>query len=79
MSFYLTNTYLYSFIIVVKPWSLVDATYFTETQTVALTFFGIMGGLIMRFTGRYKWMLVAGLCIRLLCVSSLPFPCPSLF
>ena len=70
MSFYLTNTYLYSFIIVVKPWSLVDATYFTETQTVALTFFGIMGGLIMRFTGRYKWMLVAGLCIRLLCVFS---------
>ncbi|KIP10562.1 hypothetical protein PHLGIDRAFT_115319 [Phlebiopsis gigantea 11061_1 CR5-6] len=66
VSFYLTNTYLYSFIIVVKPWSLVDATYFTETQTVALTFFGICGGLIMRLTGRYKWMLVVGLCIRLL-------------
>ena len=37
VSFYLTNTYLYSFILVVKPWSLIDVTYFTSTQTVALT------------------------------------------
>ena len=74
VSFYLTNTYLYSFIIVVKPWSLVDATYFSETQTVALTAFGILAGLIMRLTGRYKWLLVAGLSIRLLYVSLLPSP-----
>ncbi|KAI0092894.1 drug:h+ antiporter [Irpex rosettiformis] len=66
VSFYLTNTYLYSFILVVKPWPLLHATYFSSTQTVALTIFGIMAGGIMTFTRRYKWLLVVGLCIRLL-------------
>lgn len=66
VSFYLTNTYLYSFILVVKPWSLINVTYFTSTQTVALTVFGILAGLLMRVMHRYKWLLVAGLCIRLL-------------
>ncbi|KAJ3548443.1 hypothetical protein NM688_g5297 [Phlebia brevispora] len=68
VSFYLTNTYLYSFIVVVKPWSLIDQTYFSSTQTVALTVFGILAGFVMRFTHEYKWILVVGLCIRLLYV-----------
>ncbi|KAI0755989.1 drug:h+ antiporter [Irpex lacteus] len=66
VAFYLTNTYLYSFILVVKPWPLLHVTYFTSTQTVALTIFGIMAGGIMTLTRRYKWLLVVGLCIRLL-------------
>ncbi|EKM58957.1 uncharacterized protein PHACADRAFT_25102 [Phanerochaete carnosa HHB-10118-sp] len=66
VSFYLTNTYLYSFILVVKPWPLINVTYFTSTQTVALTVFGILAGILMRFMHRYKWLLVVGLCIRLL-------------
>ncbi|KAK1232837.1 hypothetical protein PQX77_004003 [Marasmius sp. AFHP31] len=66
ISFYLTFLYLYSFILVVQPWSPTNATYFVSTQSVALTIFGIMGGVILRFTHRYKWTLVAGLCIRLL-------------
>lgn len=66
VSFYLTNTYLYSFILVVKPWPLLHVTYFSSTQTVALTIFGIMAGGIMTLTRRYKWLLVIGLCIRLL-------------
>ncbi|KIK37724.1 hypothetical protein CY34DRAFT_15510 [Suillus luteus UH-Slu-Lm8-n1] len=65
MSFYLTFTYLYSFVLVVKPWSLVNATYFIQTQSVALTFFGILAGLSMRFLHRYKYVLVLGLTIRL--------------
>ncbi|KAG2753577.1 MFS general substrate transporter [Suillus brevipes Sb2] len=65
MSFYLTFTYLYSFVLVVKPWSLVNATYFIQTQSVALTFFGILAGLSMRFLHRYKYVLVIGLVIRL--------------
>ncbi|KAH7884054.1 major facilitator superfamily domain-containing protein [Phlebopus sp. FC_14] len=69
MSFYLTFTYLYSFVLVVKPWSLVDATYFIQTQTVALTFFGILAGLGMRFLHRYKYVLVFGLIVRLAGVS----------
>ncbi|KAG2072951.1 MFS general substrate transporter [Suillus decipiens] len=65
MSFYLTFTYLYSFVLVVKPWSLVNATYFIQAQSVALTFFGILAGLSMRFLHRYKYVLVIGLVIRL--------------
>ncbi|KAH6874654.1 ferrichrome-type siderophore transporter [Coprinopsis sp. MPI-PUGE-AT-0042] len=66
ISFYLSYTYLYSFVFVVKPWSLINATYFSQSQTVALTIFGILGGVILRFTHRYKPVLVAGLAIRLL-------------
>ncbi|KAI3606432.1 h+ antiporter [Moniliophthora roreri] len=66
VSFYLTFTYLYSFVLVVKPWSTLNATYFTLTQSVALTVFGILGGVILRFTHHYKWCLVAGLAVRLL-------------
>ncbi|KAG1723279.1 major facilitator superfamily domain-containing protein [Suillus lakei] len=65
MSFYLTYTYLYSFVLVVKPWSLVNATYFIQTQSVALTFFAILAGVSMRFLHRYKYVLVIGLVIRL--------------
>ncbi|EMD31052.1 hypothetical protein CERSUDRAFT_163556 [Gelatoporia subvermispora B] len=66
VSFYLTYTYLFSFVLVVKPWSLVDANYFSSTQTVALTVFGILAGGLMRYLRRYKYLLVGGLCIRLL-------------
>ncbi|KIJ58509.1 hypothetical protein HYDPIDRAFT_178059 [Hydnomerulius pinastri MD-312] len=65
MSFYLTFTYLYSFVLVVKPWSLIDATYFMQTQTVALTFFGIIAGVSMHLMHRYKYVLVFGLVVRL--------------
>ena len=65
-SFYLTQTYLYSFILITKDWSLLNVTYFNQTQSVALTVFGIIAGLSMRFLHRYKWVLVAGLSVRLL-------------
>ncbi|KXN88953.1 Siderophore iron transporter 3 [Leucoagaricus sp. SymC.cos] len=66
VSFYISFTYLFSFVVVVKPWSLLNATYFSRTQTVALTVFGILAGLCMCFIRRYKYVLVAGLAIRLL-------------
>ncbi|KAG2353161.1 major facilitator superfamily domain-containing protein [Suillus spraguei] len=69
MSFFLTFTYLYSFVLVVKPWSLVNAMYFVQVQSVALTFFGMLAGLSMRFLHRYKYVLVIGLVIRLAGVS----------
>ncbi|KAI0742084.1 drug:h+ antiporter [Daedaleopsis nitida] len=65
-SFYLTLTYLYSFILITKDWSLINVTYFNQTQSVALTVFGILAGVAMRFLHRYKWVLVVGLSIRLL-------------
>ncbi|KAL1747554.1 major facilitator superfamily domain-containing protein [Schizophyllum fasciatum] len=66
ISFYLNYTYLYSFILVTKDWPLVNTTYFTSCQSVALTVFGITAGLLMRFFKSYKIILVVGLCIRLL-------------
>ncbi|KAL5493064.1 hypothetical protein ACEPAI_4512 [Sanghuangporus weigelae] len=66
VSFYLTYVYLYSFVLVVKPWSTLNATYFVSTQTVALTVFGILAGAAMLYVRRYKPFLVGGLLIRLL-------------
>ncbi|KAF5327482.1 hypothetical protein D9619_005131 [Psilocybe cf. subviscida] len=66
VSFYISYTYLYSFVYVVKPWSLLNLNYFSQTQTVALTVFGIMGGVLMRFVHRSKPILVVGLAIRVL-------------
>ncbi|KAG6816467.1 hypothetical protein H0H87_005827 [Tephrocybe sp. NHM501043] len=66
ISFYISYTYLYSYIVIVKPWSLVNTTYFTQTQTVALTVFGITAGVAMRYIRRYKVLLIAGLGIRIL-------------
>ncbi|KAI0759138.1 drug:h+ antiporter [Trametes elegans] len=66
LSFYISNTYLYSFILVTKDWPLLHATYFSQTQTVALTVFGIMSGFFLHWFRRYKWVLVTGLAIRLL-------------
>ncbi|KAJ3980144.1 drug:h+ antiporter [Lentinula detonsa] len=64
-SYFLTAVYLYSFIIVVKPWSLLYATYFSQIQSMALTIFAILAGVIMKYTHRYKALLIIGLFIRL--------------
>ncbi|KAF9049078.1 ferrichrome-type siderophore transporter [Panaeolus papilionaceus] len=66
ISFYISYTYLFSFVFIVKPWSLVNMTYFSYTQTLSLTIFAIVAGIIMRFTHRAKPLLIAGLSIRLL-------------
>ncbi|KAJ3714836.1 major facilitator superfamily domain-containing protein [Lentinula raphanica] len=64
-SYCLASVYLYSFIIVVKPWSLLHATYFSQVQSMALTIFAILAGVIMKYTHRYKALLIIGLFIRL--------------
>jgi len=66
ISFYLSYTFLYSFIVVVKPWTPVNINYFSMTQTIALTVFGITAGAIMRYTRRVKLLLIIGLAIRLI-------------
>ncbi|KLO12475.1 drug:h+ antiporter [Schizopora paradoxa] len=68
-SYFLTFTYLYTFVLVVKPWTLLEATYFAQVQTVALTVFAFVGGLLMWRYRRYKSILVGGLLIRLLGVA----------
>ncbi|KAL7410361.1 hypothetical protein BDY24DRAFT_418092 [Mrakia frigida] len=67
VSFYLQYTYQYSFVAVVKyDWSYRYLTYFSLTQTIALTVFALLGGFIMAATRRYKWLMFTGLLIRLL-------------
>ncbi|TYJ53742.1 hypothetical protein B9479_005650 [Cryptococcus floricola] len=66
VSFYLQYTYLYSYVYVTQSWSTRDLTYFSSTQSLALTIFGITGGIVMFSTQRFKWMLFTGLLIRLL-------------
>ncbi|KAF9522452.1 major facilitator superfamily domain-containing protein [Crepidotus variabilis] len=46
VSFYISFTFLYSFVLVVKPWPLLHASYFASTQTIALSVFAILGGVI---------------------------------
>ncbi|KAL1409007.1 hypothetical protein Q8F55_005831 [Vanrija albida] len=67
VSFYLQYQFLFSFMTVTQPtWSNRVLNYFMQTQTVALTVFGILAGVIMAATRRFKWMLIIGLLIRLL-------------
>ncbi|KAJ2962514.1 hypothetical protein NQZ79_g2376 [Umbelopsis isabellina] len=67
VSFYLQYTYQYSFVYVVKTeWSFRDLTYFSSTQTIALCVFGLLAGVILIWFRRPKWLLFAGLLIRLL-------------
>ncbi|KAJ7063498.1 major facilitator superfamily domain-containing protein [Mycena amicta] len=66
MAFYLTFTYLYSFVIVVKDWKLVHATYFTQVQSLTMTVCGFLTGIYMHRYRRYKSLLVLGLIVRLL-------------
>lgn len=68
VSFYLTFLYLSSFLYVLKTpaWTQEDQNYFAQTQTVGLTLFGILAGVLMRWTRRYKLILIIGLCIRVL-------------
>ncbi|EIW80434.1 drug:h+ antiporter [Coniophora puteana RWD-64-598 SS2] len=61
----LTSTYLYSFILIAKPWSLIDATYFMKTRLLSLSVFLVLAGLFMRVVRRYKLMMIAGVVIRL--------------
>ncbi|KAI0819605.1 drug:h+ antiporter [Trametes gibbosa] len=69
LSYFLTYTYLSSFVLVTKPWSMTSVFYFGQVQTLGLTFFGIIAGILMRFLHRYKWILFCGLCIRLVGVA----------
>ncbi|KAJ7685349.1 drug:h+ antiporter [Mycena polygramma] len=69
MAFYLTFTYLYSFVVVVKDWKLINTTYFMQIQTVSMTLCGILTGMYMHRFRRYKMLLVCGLVVRLLGVA----------
>lgn len=56
----------YSFIAVVKNWSVKDQGYFAYTQNLALTLFSILAGVYIFAFRRGKVLLIVGLAIRLL-------------
>ncbi|EJT98469.1 MFS general substrate transporter [Dacryopinax primogenitus] len=67
ISFYLTYAQLYGFVAATTNWSLSDITYYTNCQSLCLTFFALLWGavaIVLKF--RYKWTLTAALCVRLI-------------
>lgn len=59
-------TYQYSFIDVVKNWSVSDQNYFSNTQNLTLTLFAFLAGAFIYVFRRGKWLLVGGLALRML-------------
>ncbi|KAJ7632776.1 drug:h+ antiporter [Roridomyces roridus] len=66
MAYSLTFTYLYSFVVVVKDWKLINTTYFMQTQTITLTISGILTGVYLNVFQRYKTLLIFGLVLRVI-------------
>lgn len=58
--------YFSSYVWVVKDWNPRDWTYFNNTLTMALCFFGVVGGAIQRYTHRYKYLQVGGIMIKII-------------
>ena len=54
------NTYFYSYISVIKPWSDYTVTIFIGVTTMGLCFLGPITGLIQRATHRYKTLMLIG-------------------
>ncbi|EPQ26745.1 uncharacterized protein PFL1_05724 [Pseudozyma flocculosa PF-1] len=65
-SFYLSWTPAYTWIVIVKDFNTTDAGYFSNTQSLCLTVFGIAAGFISLATKQYKWTLCGGALIRIL-------------
>lgn len=68
-SFYLSWTFLSSFIQVLKGWDQTRTGYFASTQNVTSTLTGILVGWAMAATRRYKTLLVVGIIVRLVGVA----------
>ncbi|CUM48552.1 unnamed protein product [Debaryomyces tyrocola] len=60
------STYLSSFVLVYKDWSTRDWTYFNNTNTICKSFFGLLAGILHRYTHRYKYLQIFGVCIEII-------------
>jgi MFS family permease len=56
---------LYNFVYITQDWDSRYMSYFSSIQSLSLTIFGILGGMIMVKTRDVKWILFVGLLIRL--------------
>jgi MFS family permease len=66
MAFYISWSPAYYWSLIVKDFNNSDALYYSNTQSLCLTVFGIIAGAASLGLKRYKWILFAGCCIRLL-------------
>ncbi|KAF2150515.1 MFS general substrate transporter [Myriangium duriaei CBS 260.36] len=58
LSFYLWDGYLYSFLLVVNNVSVTNAGYIRNIYSIGSCFWGVIVGLLIKFSGRYKWLAV---------------------
>ncbi|KAG0645909.1 MFS siderochrome iron transporter C [Hyphodiscus hymeniophilus] len=65
LGFSCTHTYLYAWVTVAHNYSIRNATFYIFTNGVTQCLFGIIAGLVMLKTRRFKWLLMAAVCIRL--------------
>ncbi|GAA5833835.1 hypothetical protein JCM11251_005981 [Rhodosporidiobolus azoricus] len=63
---YMNLTYLSSYVYVVTDMSVVEWGYYSNTLSVALCLGGVIAGVIMRFTHRYKLLQILGLSIKII-------------
>ncbi|KAL2220930.1 siderophore iron transporter [Thermoascus aurantiacus ATCC 26904] len=56
VSFYIWDSYFYSFLVVVNNQSITHANYITNIYSIGSCFWAIMVGIIIRYTGRFKWL-----------------------
>ncbi|KAI0726609.1 drug:h+ antiporter [Fomitopsis betulina] len=69
ISFYLTWTYLYTFTYIATDWDLTNLNYYSTSQSLCLTFFGLLWGAVVAISGGkmgYKWSFIFGLALRIL-------------
>lgn len=56
--------YFSSYVWIIKNWSTKNWTYFNNTLTMSLCFFGVVVGIILRITHRVKYIQVFGLALK---------------
>nr|AOR51867.1 siderophore-iron transporter Str1 [Phaffia rhodozyma] len=63
---YLSDAYWSSWLYIVFDYSATDYTYILNILTVGLCLFSVPAGLIQRYTHRFKYLQISGLCFRII-------------
>jgi MFS family permease len=55
-SFYIWNSYFFSFLVVVQNQTITHASYITNIYSIGSCFWAVIVGLLIRYSGRFKWL-----------------------
>ncbi|KAJ5732735.1 siderochrome-iron transporter [Penicillium malachiteum] len=66
LGFECTHAYLYTWAIVARDFSARNATFYNSTNGVMQCLMGIIAGVCMMWTKRYKWLVIIGAVLRLI-------------